>query len=90
MNNVIGADQARVNITWNGQNGDLPDPVSYDAADTIVKAWVTEAVQTGSVPGVIADRFADFRDFVIDRYPATAEIAYNRIFVRPKTPFGKF
>lgn len=24
---------ARLNITWNGQNGDLPDPVSWHASD---------------------------------------------------------
>lgn len=82
------ANQARLNITWNGQNGDLPDPVSYDAGDGDVRAWATEAVRNGGVPNIPADVNADFRDFVVDRFAATAETPYNRVFLRPKTPFG--
>jgi hypothetical protein len=81
--------EARVNITWAGQNGDLPDPVSYDATDAQVLAWATEALQAGSVPGIAPDRRADLRDFVVDRFPASAEVPWNRLFVRPKTPFGR-
>jgi len=84
---AIGADQARVNITYGGSNGDLPDPVSFQAADGDVKTWVSEALRTGGVPGIPAVE-ADLRDFVVDRFPATAEIPLNRLFLRPKTPFG--
>ncbi len=80
--------EARVNITWRGQNGDLIDPVSYDATDMDIKAWVTEAIRSGAVSGVATDRRVDLTDFVVDRFPATATVPYNRIFVRPKTPFG--
>ncbi len=80
--------EARVNVTFGGNNGDLPDPVSFDATDADVRQWVTEAVQTGGVPGVAADEAADFTDFVIDRFTANEARPYNLIQVRPKTPFG--
>ncbi len=85
---MIGRNEARVNITWAGQNGDLPDPVAYDATDGDVRQWVTEAVRTGGVPGITAAPNAGFRDFVIDRFPATGARPYNLIQIRPKTPFG--
>jgi hypothetical protein len=83
----IEAHEATLNITWQGQNGDLPDPVAFDASDADVKHWATEAVQQG-VPGIGADQGADFGDFVVDRFAASQEIPWNRIFLRPKTPFG--
>lgn len=80
--------EARVNITWAGQNGDLPDPVSYDATDADVRQWITEAVRNGDVPGIARDPRADFSDFVIDRFARTETRPYNLIQIRPKTPFG--
>ncbi len=80
--------EARVNITYQGRNGDLPDTVAYGATDADIRAWVTEAVRTGSVPGIPADRGADFRDFVVDRFAASDVRPYNLIQIRPKTPFG--
>ena len=88
MNMHIQIHEARVNITWQGQNGDLPDPVSFDATDGDVLQWVTEAVRAGDVPGIHADRRAVFRDFVVDRYAANDARPFNLIQVRPKTPFG--
>lgn len=80
--------QARLNITVSGENGDLPDPVFFDAADGDIKTWATEAIQNGSVPGIPADENADFTDFVVDRFASNAEREYNLIQLRPKTPFG--
>jgi len=88
MNERIGLNEARLNITWAGQNGDLPDPVPFDSTDGDVKQWVTEAVRTGSVAGVHTDPRANFRDFVVDRFGPNAARPYNLIQVRPKTPFG--
>ena len=91
MDNVIraiGEDEARVNVTWGGQNGDLPDPVSRDAADGDVKQWVTEAVRGGNIPGIAADHDADFHDFVVDRFGPTDARPHHLLSVRPKTPFG--
>lgn len=81
--------EATVNITWAGQNGDLPDPIHFDSSDTDIRTWVTEAVRAGSVPGIQADPNADFTDFVVDRFLATDDVPLNRCVIRPKTPFGK-
>jgi hypothetical protein len=78
---------ARLNVTINGQNGDLPDPVSYDATDGDIKQIVTEAIHTGYIPGIDADANADLTDFVVDRFPASEDLP-PRLMVRPKVPFG--
>ncbi len=77
---------ARLNITWKGQNSDLPDPIDKDLDDAAVKALATEAVK-GGVPGIAADAGANFGDFVVDRFPATEDLP-ARVMIRPKTPFG--
>lgn len=81
--------EARLNISYGGQNGDLPDPVSFDSTDGDVKAFAEEAVRNGNVPGINPDPNATFEDFVVDRYEANEEVDYNRLMVRPKTPFGR-
>lgn len=87
MEDLVATD-ARVNVTYAGENGDLPDPVHFDSPDSDVKAWVTEAVANGSIPGIPATLDADFGDFVVDRFAANEERPYNLIQIRPKTPFG--
>ena len=84
----VRADEARVNVTFGGQNGDLPDPVNFNASDPDIRRWVTEAVRGGSVPGLRRNVGADFTDFVVDRFNASEQRPYNLIQVRPKTPFG--
>jgi len=79
---------ARLNVTWSGQNGDLPDPVPYDATDGDLKQMAAEAVTNGYIPGIGADAAVNLTDFIVDRYAATADIPYSRVFIRPKTPFG--
>lgn len=86
--NDIKDNEARVNVTYNAQNGDLPDPVMFQATDGDIKAWVTEAVRNGGIPGIAAAPNADFSDFVIDRFAATDVRPYSLLSVRPKTPFG--
>ena len=81
--------EAKVNVTYGGQNGDLPDPVHFDATDGDVRQWVTEAIRNGGVPNIRGDFRANFNDYVIDRFPATAQRDYNLIQVRPKTAFGR-
>jgi len=88
--NVLAQREARVNVTWSGQNGDLGDPVLFDSTDADVKGWLTEAIAGGSIPGIDPDPNVDLGDFVIDRFAANDEVPYNRIMVRPKTPFGIF
>jgi hypothetical protein len=78
---------ARLNVTYGGQNGDYPDPVDFNNADGDVKQVATEAIRTGYIPGIPADPAADLTDFVVERYPATEELP-PRLMLRPKTPFG--
>jgi len=82
------ANEARVNVTYAGGNGDLPDPVSFDAADGDVKGWIAEALRGGGVPGITVNGAVDLTDFVVDRFTATDVRPYNLIQLRPKTPFG--
>jgi len=79
--------EAILNVTWSGQNGNLVDPIAFDASDIDIKAWASEAVSSGSIPG-IRTATANFGDFVVERFAATADNAVNRVVVRPKTPFG--
>jgi hypothetical protein len=88
MNNDIKDTEARVNVTYQQKNGDLPDPVMYQSGDADIKAWVTEAVRNGGVPGLDPAPNADFSDFVVDRFAASEARPYNLIQLRPKTPFG--
>lgn len=88
VNEPVAADEARVNVTWQGQNGDLPSTVGLDATDGDVKAMIAEAIAAGTIPGIRADANPDLRDFVIDRFAPTDARPYNLIQIRPKTPFG--
>ena len=81
--------EAQVCITYNGQQGNLPDPVVFDATDSEIRTWAAEALR-GGIPGI--DPVPDLDegalgDFVVDRYSAKDDLP-SRIVVRPKTPFG--
>lgn len=80
--------EARLNITFGGNNGDARDPIRFDATDADIKGWATEMIRTTGVPGIPADPNADFTDFVVDRFNATADVPMNRISLRPKATFG--
>lgn len=85
---VIRDDEARVNVTYAGQNGDLAQTVYFQSTDGDIKAWVTEAVRNGNVRGIASDERANFDNFKIDRFGPTEGRPYNLIQVRPKTEFG--
>ena len=78
---------ASLNVTWNGTNGDLPDPVAYDTPQAQLLQMATESIRGGYIPGIPMDMAVDLEGFVVDRFPATGELP-NRLFIRPKTPFG--
>lgn len=84
---VVEPNQAVLNITYRGSNGNLREPIGFMSSDGDVKQIATEAVRTGYIDGIPADLNVDFRDFVVERFTATAELP-NRIFLRPKTEFG--
>lgn len=86
---VLDNDMATLNVTYNGMNGDMPDPVYFESTDGDLRQMVTEAVRSGDIPGINADPNADFTNFVVDRFRANGEGDHNKISVRPKTPFGK-
>jgi hypothetical protein len=85
----IQAGMAKYNVTYGGANGELPEPVSYDATDAALKQVAEESIRTGHIPGIQANPNVDLADFVIDRFPETVDVPYARLFCRPKTPFGK-
>ncbi len=85
---VLADREARVNITWDNQNAELPSPVPRDATTEQVRAWVTESVQAG-FPGMRADPRADFSDFTIKLYEPTEVRPYPVWMVFPQTPFGE-
>jgi hypothetical protein len=62
--------------------------VAFDATDGDVKAMVSEAIRTGSVPGIQADANVNLQDFVVDRFNATEARPFRLLQIRPKTPFG--
>jgi hypothetical protein len=80
--------EARVNLTWNGQNSDLPNPVYVDTPDSDIKNWLAEAVRNGDMPGMSLDLNVDLENYVVDRFQPTEERPWHLIAVRPKTPFG--
>lgn len=86
MADVIGAEQAVLNITWNGENGELPDPIIYDSTDGDILQWAAEAVR-GGIPGITADPNVNLEGFVVERFGSTVDLP-NRVVLRPKTPFG--
>ena len=88
MAEVIQPNEARLNITWQGQNGDLPDPVSFDSTDGDLFQFASEAIREGGVPGITADPNVNFTDFVVRRFTATPDVPFNRLMIQPKTPFG--
>jgi hypothetical protein len=85
--NGVPSGMASLNVTINGQNGDFPDAVSYDASDSDVRTMAEEAVRSGYIPGIDVVQDPNFSEFVVDRFPAKDELP-NRLILRPKTPFG--
>lgn len=79
---------ARLNITVNGQQGDLPDLVSYDMTDTEIFQVALESVRQGYVPGIDAIDNPSFANYRVDRFPARDDVPYNRLSLRPKTEYG--
>ena len=87
MMHVPAADEARVNVTYDNQNGHLPDPVHVDLQEADVIRIAQEALRGGGIPGIDAAPTADLDGYRVDRYPAKDDQP-NRLFVRPKTEFG--
>jgi hypothetical protein len=78
---------ARLNVTYAGQNGDYPDPISFETTDEAIKQIALEAISTGFIPGIDPVPEPDLTDFVVDRFAAKDDLP-PRLVLRPKTPFG--
>jgi hypothetical protein len=80
---------ATLNITYQGQSADYQLELDYAASDADVRRIAVEVVRAGDVRGLhVADLRDDaFDQFVVDRLrdPDGAQ----RIYLRPKVPFGR-
>jgi hypothetical protein len=85
---AIGEGYAQVNVTWQRQNGTLPDPVLTNSTDGDLRGMLEEAIRNGDVPGIAADPNVRLADFEVDRFRATDDLPFDRIAVRPKTAYG--
>lgn len=85
---AVDADMAKLTVTYNGQQGDLPDLVPYDSTDADIRQMVFESLTDGYIPGIDAVANAQLNDFVVDRFPSRDDVPFNRLSLRPKTPFG--
>lgn len=83
---VLGNERMAVlMINLDGEAGELPDLVPYDAPEGDIRQWAAEAV-SGGLPGIDPQE-VDFTDFVVKRLPAKDGLP-DRVQLRPKTPFG--
>ena len=80
--------EARLNITFDGQNVDFDAPVPFGASEAELKRWARESIAGGALGAERPAHAVDLDQHVIDRFPATAKVPHNRIFLRPLTPFG--
>ena len=83
----LTTNQATVNITYNGQAGDLSFAVDRDSSNDDVKRWATEALLAGDVPGITVSGPVNLNDFVVERFAPTEQRGHL-IMIRPKTEFG--
>lgn len=80
---------ARLNVTFNGSNGDSPDGVAFDATDAEILRIAEESIENGYIPGITANETVDLDGFEVVRYSADDGSGLgDRIMIRPKTPFG--
>lgn len=75
-----------LNITYNGLSADYPLDVDARLTDADVRRIAVEVVRAGGVRGLqIANLPEDAFDlYVVDRFHGADE----RIYLRPKVPFG--
>ncbi|MBB4931740.1 hypothetical protein F4561_002560 [Lipingzhangella halophila] len=80
---------AILNVTYRGLSADLPSEVEEFLSDDDIRALAVEVVRSGGLPGLHAADIGEgtFRHFVVDRF--TAAGGGQRIYLRPKVPFGR-
>jgi hypothetical protein len=76
---------ATLNITFNGLSADYPLELDAQVTDHDLRRIAVEVVRAGGVPDLHIAHLADnaFDGFVVDRLQGG-----QRIYLRPKVPFG--
>ncbi|MFO0599081.1 MAG: hypothetical protein U0228_27475 [Myxococcaceae bacterium] len=76
---------ATLNITYNGLSADYALELDARITDADIKRIAVEVVRAGNVPGLALRHLPDnaFDGFVVDRLQDG-----QRIYLRPKVPFG--
>jgi hypothetical protein len=76
---------AVLNITYNGLSADYPLDVQVALTDVDVRRIAVEVVRAGGLRGLQVPTLPDgaFDNFVVDRFDGG-----ERIYLRPKVPFG--
>lgn len=83
---ILGDQMAQLIIALDGELGECPDLIPYDAPEADIKRWATEAVAGGTIPG-IDPQDVDFTNFTVQRLPAKDGLP-DRVMIRPKTEVG--
>ena len=78
---------AILNITFNGLSADYPLELDTQVTDRDLRRIAVEVVRAGGVPCLHVQHLAEnaFDGFVVDRLQGG-----QRIYLRPKVPFGAF
>lgn len=78
---------AILNITYNGLSADYPMKIENHAGDRDIRRIAVEAIRAGNVPGLHIANLPHraFDQHVVDRFGAHGA---DRIYLRPKVPFG--
>ena len=76
---------AMLNITYGGLSADYPLDVAVDLSDADVRRIAIEVVRAGGVWAGREVPDAAFDNYVVDRF---ASPDGDRIYLRPKVPFG--
>ncbi|MCC6334113.1 MAG: hypothetical protein IT380_09025 [Myxococcales bacterium] len=76
---------ATLNITYNGLSADYPLELDAQVSDADLRRIAVEVIRAGNVPGLNLQHLPDnaFDGFVVDRLQNG-----QRIYLRPKVPFG--
>jgi hypothetical protein len=79
---------ATLNITYGGQSADYDLDIDWQATDDDIRRIAVEVVRSGGVRGLHVPELRDdaFALFVVDRLRASG--GEQRIYLRPKVPFG--
>jgi hypothetical protein len=79
---------ATLNITYNGLSSDLPLELDGHVSDGDVRRIAVEVVRSGGAPGLHISNLREdaFIHYVVDRFRGPR--GDDRIYLRPKVPFG--